>query len=355
MGAAERLTRRAQSGMIYAVQQAAQFVLRPLEIKHIYDFAIRLYRARFAPMFLSMALAQLPVSLMWISITLALVNFSQEMTAATGRGEVTSTDWMLGQADKGIWVAALLLFAMAYTLLVWPLGALTCSCLASRTLLGEEVTLAEAFSFAKTRYWPTQVALATFGLPIVVLALVMLVFFMALTAGAPGGAVGGAATAIILIIAGMIAMFIMWFRFFPALMGIVQCAEEPEGREMFAQGIWYLKRSYALTEGYFWRLFGLSLLLSFAIGLVQRGVSESVQLVYMIIHMLNAGGGTPEKLMEQMAVTQSDPVYFAIVIGAASIVSLLFPALTVCFETLLYYDLRCRKEGFDLLHVLSMK
>jgi hypothetical protein len=341
--------------MIYAVQQAAQFVLRPLEIKHIYDFAIRLYRARFAPMFLSMALAQLPVSLVWISITLALVRFQQEITAASARGELTdSTDWMLSQADKGIWVAGLLLFAMAYTLLVWPLGALTCSCLASRTLLGEEVTLAEAFNFAKTRYWPTQVALATFGLPMVVLALIMLIFFLALTAGSPTGVAVGAVTAIFLIFAAMGVTLLMWFRFFPALMGILQCAEEPQGREMFAQGIWYLKRSYALTQGYFMRLLGLSILLSFAIGLVQRGVSESVQLVYMIIHMLNAGGGgTPEKLMEQLAVTQSDPIYFAIVIGVASIVSLLFPALMVCFEVLLYYDLRCRKEGFDLLHILG--
>ena len=339
--------------MIYAVQQPAQFVLRPLEIKHIYDFAIRLYRARFAPMFLSMALAQLPVSLVWISITIALVRFQQDLMTAQGKGDLSTSDWMLSQADKGIWVAGLLLFAMAYTLLVWPLGALTCSCLASRTLLGEEVSLAEAFRFAKSRYWPTQVALATFGLPMVVLALIMLIFFLALTAGAPGGAVGGAVSAILLIFAGMAVTLLMWFRFFPALMGIVQCAEEPEGRDMFAQGIWYMKRSYALTQGYFLRLLGLSLLLNFAVGLVQRGVSESVQLVYMIIHAVNSGSASAEKLFEQVAVTQSDPIYFAIVIGAASIVSLLFPGLMVCFEALLYYDLRCRKEGFDLLHLLG--
>ena len=35
------------------------------------------------------------------------------------------------------------------------------------------------------------------------------------------------------------------------------------------------------------------------------------------------------------------------------LVELIFPALITCFIVLLYFDLRCRKEGYDLLRMLK--
>ncbi len=339
--------------MIYGVQQPAQFVLRPLEIKHIYDFAIRLYRARFAPMFLSMAVVQLPLSLVWISITTVLIRFQQDLLAAEGKGESANMEWFYSQADQALWVGVLLIFAMAYMLLVWPLGNLTCARLASTTLLGDEESLGDAFRFALRRYWPTQVALATFMLPL--LALAVLILLIVVLVMATGSDVGVGATAILgifLIFAGLFATWLLAFRFFPALMGVMQCAEEPEGSGIFAQGMWYLKRAYALTQGYFMRVLGLSLLLYFATYLIQRGVTESVQLLYILVQALSAGEASPDSLFSQLTASQTDVMYMAVVIGTSSIVSLLFPALVVCFQTLLYYDLRCRTEGFDLLFML---
>lgn len=342
--------------MIYGVQQLSQFVLRPLEIKHIYDFAIRLYRARFAPMFLSMAVVQLPLSLVWISVTTALVRFQQELLAAESKGETTDMDWFYSQADQALWVGVLLLFAMAYVLLVSPLGNLTCSRLASTTLLGEEQSLGAAFRFALRRYWPTQVALATFVLPLLALAvLVLLLVVLAMATGSDAGVGAAAVSGIFLILIGMVATWLYAFRFFPALMGVMQCAEEPEGSGVFAHGLWYLKRAYALTQGYFMRVLGLTVLLYFAAGLIQRGVTESVQLIYLLVQLLSAGEASAENLVAQMAASQNDVLYMAVAIGTSSIVSLLFPALIVCFQTLLYYDLRCRKEGFDLLLMLRGK
>jgi hypothetical protein len=339
--------------MIYAVQQSSQFVLRPLEIKHIYDFAIRLYRARFTPMFMSMALAQLPVSLVGLSIGLAAVQFQQQMLKAQGTGELENMDWMFSQADKAYWIVGLLLFLAAYSLLVWPLGALTCARLASTTLTGGQESLRDAFQFALSRYWQTQVVLATFALPILVLALLGLGLTMLAAVAGPGAMAAGSVTALLIIFAGLFATLFAWFRFFPALSGIVQAAEEPIGIGVFAQGIWYLKRAYGLTHGYFLRIFGLTFLLSIATGMIQRGVTESIQLVYVIIAMLNAGDASPDKLITQMSAMQADPVTFGMVLTVASLVSLLFPGLLLCFQTLLYYDLRCRKEGFDLLHALG--
>jgi hypothetical protein len=339
--------------MIYGVQQAAQFVLRPLEIKHIYDFAIRLYRARFAPMFLSMALVQLPMSLVSISMTLILIRFQQETIAAQNKGETPGMDWLYGQADQLIWVAVLVVFVMAYLLLVFPLGNLTCARLASTTLLGEEESLAEAFRYARRRYWPTQVALATFVLPLLALAvLILLIVVLAMAAGSDIGVGATAVIGIFLIMMGMLATWVLSFRFFPALMGVMQCAEEPEGYGIFAQGLWYLKRSYSLTQGYFMRILGLSILLYFAAGFIQRGVTDSVQIVYELVKAISTGEASADKLLAQVSSSQSDVTYLAVVVGTASIVSLLFPALMVCFQTLLYYDLRCRKEGFDLLQML---
>jgi hypothetical protein len=339
--------------MIYAVQQTSQFVLRPLELKHIYDFAIRLYRARFTAIFVSMALAQLPVSLVGLSIGLMAVQFQQLVLQAQNTGQMDNFDWMLSQVDKAYWVGGLLLFLAAYSLLVWPLGALTCARLASTALTGGQESLREAFKFALSRYWQTQVVLAVFALPILVLALICLALtLLAATAGSAATA-ASSVTALMLIFTGLFVMFLAWFRFFPALSGIVQVVEEPIGIGVFAQGIWYLKRSYGLTQGYALRIFGLTFLLSLATGFIQRGVTESIQMVYLLLAMLNAGDASPEKLLTQMNTMQSDPLSFGLLLTVASLVSLLFPGLLMCFETLLYYDLRCRKEGFDLLHALG--
>jgi len=329
----------------------ARIVLRPWEIKHLFDFAIRLYRLNFVPMFLAMAMVQLPLSLIGLPFWLQLSGLGFDVQEWQARGEMPGPDFWYAHSDLLWWLIVMIPGALAYQLLVMPLGNLTCAKLGTQSLLGEQWSFGQAFRFALTRYWPTQVALATFFLPLVVVSVfVLLPVLGAQLAGSSVGVISTALFALFMIMLAGAATSLMWFRFFPALFGIVQCSEPPEGPGIFAQGVWYLKRSYGLTQGYFWRLLGLLLLLYFAINMVQQGFNNTVNLVVSLAQAGMAGQTMGEGLISAMEA--QDPLAYALILVLGILVSLVFLPVVLSFQVLLYFDLRCRKEGFDLLHYL---
>jgi len=89
-----------------------------------------------------------------------------------------------------------------------------------------------------------------------------------------------------------------------------------------------LRRSWRLVRGSFWRVLGIALVLSILVGIIGTGP------VYLISFLTNA---------------LPSPA-FAIVINATaqSLINIAVLPLQFAAFTLLYYDLRIRKEGFDL-------
>lgn len=327
-------------------------MLRPLEIKHLFDFTIRLYRSRFSSMFLAMALVHLPLALLTMPPILWITRVLQETQGAAMRGESAET-MFLDNIDMLYLHGGLLLVALAYQLLAAPLGYLACSKLAWQSLMGEHWDLRRCFAHALRRYWPTQVAIATFLLPLLALALLVLLPVLAFSVGGSAGAVAGSAgLAILLIFFASLATLLAFFRYFPALFGIVQAAEEPEADGVVGQGLWYLKRAYGITEGYFFRLFGLIILLGFATGIVERGITDAMRYLYLIIHAINTHERQSAEQVFQALFTP-DTAQLGVVMVGGSVVDLVFPALSLCFLLLLYFDLRCRKEGLDLLRLLE--
>ncbi len=93
-------------------------------------------------------------------------------------------------------------------------------------------------------------------------------------------------------------------------------------------------RSYRLSSGYWWRTFGISLLVSL--------------IVSMIVWMLGGGVGMVTMLLR--LVPNISVIALSAISGLLQTVIMLFiQPLTIIAATLLYYDLRIRKEGFDLL------
>ena len=92
-----------------------------------------------------------------------------------------------------------------------------------------------------------------------------------------------------------------------------------------------LRQSFRLVRGSWWRVFGISLV----VGLVALGLSVLSSLPFMAGDAL-AGLGGPDALGTAMLALGSIVV---------AVVVVPIPAIA---GTLLYYDLRVRKEGFDL-------
>ncbi len=248
----------------------------------------------------------------------------------------------------GILLGGFIIGAAFYQLLIMPLGTLTCARLATCALHGETPSFSECLRYGMKRYWATQVALATYGLPVVVLALLTLIMVVIGQAtGNDAAIISGAIIGLTLIMLGILATAILYFRFFPALTGIIQSAEDLPAGGMGAQGVWLLRRAWDLTNGQFWRMFGLSVLAMLAINFISRGISEMINYLVFIISQLSQGFGT-EAMFENMVMNQQDPLSLGISMTLATLVTLLFPPFLQCYQLLLYFDLRCRKEAYDL-------
>lgn len=93
-----------------------------------------------------------------------------------------------------------------------------------------------------------------------------------------------------------------------------------------------LKRSYLLVEGQWWRVFGISLVF----GLVAFGLVIMVSIPFAIAVLLAIGEGG-----------ESSPASTIIGFLAAATTSVIVPPVIFIAGTLVYFDLRVRKEGFD--------
>jgi hypothetical protein len=90
-------------------------------------------------------------------------------------------------------------------------------------------------------------------------------------------------------------------------------------------------RSWRLTRGYKWRAFGLLVV--------------SLILLYAPIFALAIIGGITNP---EMILTGETPAFITVV---GQVIWLLVYPILNCVFTLYYYDLRVRKEGFDLEHL----
>ncbi len=336
--------------------------LRPLELKQIFDFSIRTYRANFAPMVLLAALLQAPMAL---AGTVATYHFMDVVTTlqrsleedAAGQAFPSPEEMFGEKLDLWLVLGAMVCLAGVIQLVALPLVHVAVCRLAASGMLGEQCSLGEALAFARERYWATQAALALYMLPLLLLSLLTLLPVLGLAASGDSNAVMVAAfSSMGFIWIGAMATFALYFRYFPAISGALQAIEEPPPhvRGAGARGVWYLKRSFGLTARYYWRVVGLMLLLYMAIGFLQRGVSQSVNLIVWLLWLpthLPAGEG--EERMMTILQSSNDPAVLAWTLAIASLFGLLLPALSLCYQTVLYLDLRFRKEGLDLQMLLD--
>jgi uncharacterized membrane protein len=128
----------------------------------------------------------------------------------------------------------------------------------------------------------------------------------------------------LLIIPGII-VYLALSLIFPVII-----AEDSGGAES-------LGRSWDLTKGYRWKIF-VAVLVSFA---VSGAITYGIQIPMLVIAAAVYKPGT-------------EPIWFAIINGIASIIGNVVPApLLAIASCLIYYDARVSKEGFDLQRLLD--
>lgn len=293
--------------------------LRPMSAGDILDQAIRIYRRNFVKLVTIVAIVTVPFALVqtlaaFIAYPLSTSSFDAD---ALDTGRV-----VFGQA-----ITYLATFVAAIAA-IFQNGAL--AAFVSEKFLGRDVTVRQAYGRALHRWLALLIAVFLIGLVNVVvfgtLFGVFLIPFIGIAAlGSTSDSGASAVLGVIslmlcclLVPALIVAIFLntRWAFFIQAI--VLENYNSTGG----------MGRSWKLVKGSFWRVF----LLLFVI--------------WLIIYLFSVG---PVLLLTVGAALLASPVLIALGSAVANtLVSLIMTPLQFAALTVLYYDLRIRKEGFDL-------
>lgn len=217
----------------------------------------------------------------------------------------------------------------------------------ARAAIGDKVTFGETWQRAFKRLPAVLVSLfvqALFGF----LALVVVmapIFILIVTTGGDLGQRDNAAMAVIVMIVSII-LYVGLILFSQAIyvrLGFAPNVAVLEG----SGGIASIKRSWQLTRGYFWRTFGIQIVVSF---IIQNVLSIVIGGLYMLALI-------PLAILIPLGVagTLDNSIVTVVMIVLLSILFLLLTVVTALStivqygaNVLIYLDLRFRKEGFNL-------
>ncbi|MFU8945656.1 hypothetical protein ACLRGF_02890 [Mycetocola zhadangensis] len=203
----------------------------------------------------------------------------------------------------------------------------------ARSTLGEKLTLKAVWKAT----WPRLgqlllwVLVATVAFLLVVAAVVGIVWLLVVMGG------GFVAAGVILAILAAIALVVVgvWFSI---KLSIVPSVIVLERASMTAA----IRRSWRLTDGYFWRTLGVQYLIAFIVGTVSQVVVTPVSFLYiMAVSAIDPTGTTAESWVGPI-------VLYMIMIVLSLLVASITSVVSSAAIALIYVDLRMRKEGLDL-------
>jgi hypothetical protein len=290
--------------------------LHPRSVGELLDAAFTLYRRNFLLLVAVAAVVQVPFAVVQL-LVFSLADIGnrlssvQQITNNLPNQGNTLTPAQTSQltSDIGAFVAYFVIVFVVQFLVVYPLSQAATTSAVSARYLDQPASVGSSYRGALGR-WRSLIAM--------VLWLVVIVGGSTLAAILVGVATGTAALTIIALLAVFVFYIVVLVRTSVAPQAIV--IEKLSGW----QGI---RRSWFLTQGFSWRVLGIRILLVIIQGVVALVIS---------LPITAATSGTP--LNTQQLVGQAVQAFSAIFVAPITLVTL----------TLLYYDLRIRREGFDI-------
>lgn len=207
----------------------------------------------------------------------------------------------------------------------------------ARGTLGERLTLRGLWRLAGRRLWAlTGWVFTVAGVLVGVIAVVAGIVTLLVVIGNPVTTAIGIVTAVL----GGLAMIVLGVWLFTKT-SLVPCLIVLERRGIRES----VRRSWSLTNGFFWRTFGVQFLVAAIVNVVSQIVTTPIALVYGL--MVSLVDPTGAGRLNGGALTGAIVSY-----GVLLLVSLVIGAVTTVVQAaavaLIYIDLRMRKEGLDL-------
>jgi hypothetical protein len=271
-------------------------------------------------------------------IALVFVNTFARLTNATSAGAADK----IANGSIGL---LLLAYAVPITLGVcgMAIGQGIFSIEVARGTLGEKLTLGGLWRRAKGRLgaligWFWAIVGIVLGVYIVFVILVVIAVAI--------GTTGSVAVAVILGILFFLGVIVLgvWLATKLSLVPAALMIERLPLRRAIG-------RSWSLTRGYFWRTFGIELLVIFIINTATSVVTAPLELIYIAV----------ASLFNQTE-NQSTAIIIAVIVGVVSVILVVVlgavaAVVQAATYALIYIDLRIRKEALDvdLIHFVEAR
>jgi hypothetical protein len=302
--------------------------LRPRSIGEIFDAAFDLYKRNFALFAGVTAVVHVPSQIAYGALLL-WVNFDRFNT----KGEPTAAEIMAIFAALGVIVVALLVYQFIYII---QSGALAIA--VSERLLGRDISIGDAYR----RLFPALgklfgawilvyllLIVCNFVLGIIELILAVIVAGVAATAAGSTGEPGAVVTTIIVIL--LVVIPILTFFALLTVFGVFTTqAVVIEGNGATAA----LSRNWSLLRGRFWQPFWTAVVLALIVIALHLALVGSVQLILGLVLY----SWFPLSHVAQTVIEAS----------VSTVISLFIQPFVMVSLTVLYFDQRTRREGFDI-------
>ncbi|HEV7950311.1 MAG TPA: hypothetical protein VGP24_11150 [Glaciihabitans sp.] len=204
----------------------------------------------------------------------------------------------------------------------------------ARATVGEKLRLSQLWASARGRVgaligWSLLAGFAVFVVVFVVITLIVLLVV--------GLGDAGILAAVLL---GLVSIFggIVLAAWFATRLALVPSVLLIERAKLFPA----IRRSWKLSVGYFWRTFGILLLVWVIVTTAAQIVLVPVSFVMGIISALTNPNADPTVIDDTFFITLAVTTVFSALVGAVTAI------ITSASASLIYIDLRMRKEGLDL-------
>lgn len=310
--------------------------LRPRSVQEILDQAFRLYRRYFFTFLAITAVVFVPVNMAVQLLNVALQGNNATLQRSTLSNPSFSSSGTLNQELIAILVLSVLLIGLGIIgglLQYLSQGALTSAVADSH--LDRPVSFGGAYRAMLKRVGPL---LGAIGLQILIgigIFLPAIALFLLSIASLAGDS-SGAGTGLAFICLGFLLLLIGFI--FYAYIAVRITVIVPVIMVEHLGPVQALRRSWQLVQGYWWRTVALVIVLS------------------LLSAVISAGPAYLLTLLVGMATGSFDPVLTAAVTGLVTVITeALFIPLSLTAYTLYYFDLRVRKEGFDIETAVSQR
>jgi hypothetical protein len=298
----------------------AVFQLRPLNLADLFDVVIRLYRQNFGEIVRIAAVVYVPLGILQVA-SAAVVFEGFDVDSPVPQLPGIS---LIGFAG---YIAFFVLFFFSI-----PLVQAAVAKAVAEIYLGGDISLGSVYRFALRRWASLIGVMILNGLIAVVTVIVGLIPAGLLMGGIFAfGPDGGAESSIGLIgaVAGLVGTLIALHvliavtvkLFFGPLVVVLEEAGPVQA----------LRRSWALTGQHFWRIL------------------IAVSLLWLLVTVLTGIVVWPAQLASYFLQSISFGIAQAVLNGLSAFAQLFIQPIHIIGTVLLYYDLRMRKEGFDLV------